>query len=53
MELSYILFLVAVLSFLAPRAVDAHCRIPCGIYGEERVFGELFENIETIDKRLR
>ena len=31
----------------------AHCQVPCGIYGDERVFNEVQEHIDTIAKAMR
>lgn len=41
---SIILFLAAALS------ANAHCQVPCGIYGDELKFGELEQHVETISK---
>lgn len=41
---SVILFLAAALS------ANAHCQVPCGIYGDELKFGELEQHVETISK---
>jgi len=30
----------------------AHCQIPCGIYGDERVMSEMEEHIQTIEKGM-
>ncbi|NBB80934.1 MAG: superoxide dismutase [Verrucomicrobia bacterium] len=31
-------------------SLNAHCQVPCGIYGDELKFGELEQHIETIEK---
>jgi nickel superoxide dismutase len=42
------------LSFLLTCATvvsaNAHCQVPCGIYGDELKFGELEQHVETITK---
>lgn len=40
------------LSAMAPAAF-AHCQIPCGIYGDDNVFGELMMDVETIEKSMK
>lgn len=30
----------------------AHCQIPCGIYGDERVMAELEEHVATVEKAM-
>jgi nickel superoxide dismutase len=42
--LSFLLSLSAVVS------ANAHCQVPCGIYGDELKFGVLEQHIETITK---
>ena len=41
-------------TFLSPLALPqqahAHCQVPCGIYGDERVFAELEEHATTVTK---
>jgi len=37
----------------ASSTVSAHCQIPCGIFGDDLVFGKLYENVETIEKSMR
>jgi hypothetical protein len=32
--------------------VSAHCQIPCGIYADDVVFGELFTDVTTIEKSM-
>ena len=34
-----------------PRA-DAHCQVPCGIYGDELKFAELKQHVQTIAKAM-
>ena len=38
---------------MAPAPVEAHCQIPCGIYGDEMRFGMLEEHITTIEKSMK
>lgn len=42
-----LLFLAGALS------LNAHCQVPCGIYGDELKFGELEQHVETITKSAR
>jgi nickel superoxide dismutase len=35
---------------LSARYAQAHCQVPCGIYGDQRVFEQLLEDQETIAK---
>jgi nickel superoxide dismutase len=37
---------------LVPAPVEAHCQIPCGIYGDEMRFQMLEEHITTIEKSM-
>jgi nickel superoxide dismutase len=37
---------------LAPAPAEAHCQIPCGIYGDEMRFQMLEEHITTIEKSM-
>jgi len=45
--LSFLLLSVAALS------ANAHCQVPCGIYGDEMKFGQLEQHVETITKSAR
>jgi nickel superoxide dismutase len=38
---------------MAPAPVEAHCQIPCGIYGDEMRFQMLEEHITTIEKSMK
>jgi nickel superoxide dismutase len=38
---------------LVPVPVEAHCQIPCGIYGDEMRFQMLEEHITTIEKSMK
>ena len=42
--------LLCILSILAIQSANAHCQVPCGIYGDELKFGELEQHVETIIK---
>ncbi len=44
--------LAALCAFLIPAIVDAHCEIPCGIYGDKTRFITLEEHIKTIEKSI-
>lgn len=46
-----LLSIVALMVF--GNTVYAHCQIPCGIYGDQRVFEELEEDIKTIEKSMQ
>ncbi len=37
---------------MMPAPVEAHCQIPCGIYGDEMWFQMLEEHITTIEKSM-
>ena len=48
-----ILLLIGLVSVgLASRA-DAHCQIPCGIYGDDARFTALLEDVTTLKKAVR
>ena len=38
---------------MVPAPVEAHCQIPCGIYGDEMRFEMLEEHITTIEKSMK
>ncbi len=38
---------------MMPAPVEAHCQIPCGIYGDEMRFQMLEEHITTIEKSMK
>jgi len=38
---------------MVPAPVEAHCQIPCGIYGDEMRFQMLEEHITTIEKSMK
>ncbi len=38
---------------MMPASVQAHCQIPCGIYGDEMRFQMLEEHITTIEKSMK
>lgn len=46
-------FCFALLGVLSLSTAHAHCQIPCGIYGDQRVFEELEENIQTVAKSMK
>ncbi|MCH6258574.1 superoxide dismutase, Ni [Puniceicoccaceae bacterium K14] len=37
-------------SLFTIQALNAHCQVPCGIYGDELKFGELEQHVATIAK---
>lgn len=38
---------------VAGMRVHAHCQVPCGIYGDDRRFAQLEEDVATIEKAMR
>jgi nickel superoxide dismutase len=44
--------LALVLIAAASSAAQAHCQIPCGIYGDEARFEEMLEHVTTIEKSM-
>jgi nickel superoxide dismutase len=55
MKKAFILWpnIVALVFFATFRNVDAHCEIPCGIYGDDMRFDMIAEHISTIEKSMR
>ncbi len=51
MRLGILLLLGLVPAGLASRA-DAHCQIPCGIYGDDARFTALLEDVSTLRKAV-
>jgi len=47
------LFLTVVIAAATASNGLAHCQIPCGIYGDDNVFGELMMDVETIEKSMK
>ena len=49
-----VLATLSVLACLAIASVDlsAHCQVPCGIYADDVVFGELMTDVQTIEKAM-
>ena len=45
--------IVALVLLTAVQNADAHCEIPCGIYGDEMRFDMIEEHITTIEKSMR
>ena len=43
---------MALVTAVVPVPVEAHCQIPCGIYGDEMRFQMLTEHITTIEKSM-
>ena len=37
---------------LVPHIADAHCQVPCGVYGDQRRFEEMLEDTATITKAM-
>ena len=44
---------LALVMTMMPAPVEAHCQIPCGIYGDEMRFQMLEEHITTIEKSMK
>ena len=40
------------LFYISPRIVDAHCEVPCGIYGDQARFVQMLEDQKTIAKAI-
>jgi hypothetical protein len=38
---------------LSPVILNAHCQVPCGIYSDDVVFGELETDVATIEKAMK
>lgn len=36
-----------------PIIANAHCEVPCGIYGDDNRFGDMREDIATIEKAMK
>ena len=49
MKLSH-LIVFTLASFCTQLTLNAHCQVPCGIYGDALKFGELEQHVETIIK---
>lgn len=50
-----IVFAALILSFMTltgGRIADAHCEVPCGIYGDQARFEQMLENTTTIEKAM-
>ena len=43
---------LCVLPLVAPRAADAHCEVPCGIYADQMRFEGMLEDATTIRKAM-
>ena len=52
MKLRNLLSIVA-LSAVAASQLSAHCQVPCGIYADDVVFGELTTDVATIEKAMK
>jgi hypothetical protein len=53
MKLIKTIFASAAFLFLSFSQASAHCQVPCGIYGDDVVFGELMTDAATIDKAMK
>jgi nickel superoxide dismutase len=47
------LFLLLLAGFLPAVFASAHCQIPCGIFEDDIVFGELMTDVATIEKSMK
>ncbi|MGB1077121.1 MAG: superoxide dismutase [Ni] [Bdellovibrionales bacterium] len=46
-------YLVLILLLIPFSGAYAHCQIPCGIYDDSRIFDELEQHVETIEKSMK
>ena len=46
------LLVAAALMVATPHIGQSHCQIPCGIYGDDARFVELYEHVKTIRKSI-
>jgi len=44
---------IALATLALPTLVHAHCQVPCGIYGDDRVLAEINEDVATIEKAMQ
>ena len=47
------LLIILGLFSLTPRLINAHCQLPCGIYGDNMRIVQIKEHITTIEKSMR
>lgn len=52
MKVKCFLLMCAGLFFTGLNA-SAHCQVPCGIYADDVVFGELMTDVQTIEKAMK
>lgn len=43
---------VALVSLAFSNQAQAHCQVPCGIYGDDRVLAEMAEDVATVTKAM-
>ncbi|WP_339909719.1 superoxide dismutase [Ni] [Symmachiella dynata] len=43
---------LAAVSLVGVRTADAHCQVPCGIYGDQTRFEQMLEDFRTISKAM-
>ena len=48
----FTLTLLVAMPLLCARIVEAHCQVPCGVYGDQRRFEEMLEDTATIAKAI-
>lgn len=51
-SLSLLLTIATLLTALVPERANAHCQVPCGIYGDEARFTEMEEHLATVTKAM-
>jgi hypothetical protein len=51
MKVKCFLSTLAALAVVSPN-LSAHCQVPCGIYADDVVFGELMTDVQTIEKAM-
>ncbi|QDT70653.1 Nickel-containing superoxide dismutase [Planctomycetes bacterium MalM25] len=52
LTLNRLLVLAALAGAGSVQQADAHCQVPCGIYGDQRRFDSMLEDAETITKAI-
>lgn len=45
--------LALILTLSAVSTVDAHCEVPCGIYGDKARIDALYEDVATVEKAMQ
>ncbi|NDV63465.1 hypothetical protein G0Q06_13450 [Puniceicoccales bacterium CK1056] len=53
MKVNKLLLVLLAVFTLSMNQLSAHCQVPCGIYGDDVVFGELTTDVATIEKAMK